>query len=83
MKEIDLRYVQTSCISHPVIVLANTLTKLAEEGVKEFKIYFSTDDIPENAMRFFLSKHSYCIEELSPLDDSKSRVVIARRCSDG
>ena len=79
MREIDLRYVQTSCTSHPVIVLANTLTKLSKEGVSEFKIYFNADDFPENALRFFLSRYSYCIEEQSPLD-SKSRVAIVRKC---
>ncbi|MEL9940501.1 MAG: hypothetical protein QW632_02080 [Ignisphaera sp.] len=82
MREIDLRYVPASCTSHPVIVLANTLKDLEREGVEKFKLIFNVDDIPVNAIKFFLSKHGYCVEEERPLDN-KSMSVLASRCGKG
>jgi len=77
-KEIDVRNVPTSCTSHPVMVLANALSYLAKEDIDVVKIYFNVSDIPENVVKFFLSKHRYSIEEIKVLDNN-SRLIIAKK----
>jgi hypothetical protein len=77
-REVDLRSVQASCTSHPVIKLQSILDSLVEEGVKEVKIYFRAEDIPEGVMMFLLSRKGYTVKESRRLDDG-SLVFIAER----
>jgi hypothetical protein len=77
-REVDLRSVQVSCTSHPVIKLRSILDSLVEEGVKEVKIYFRAEDIPEGVMMFLLSSKGYTVKESRRLDDG-SLVFIAER----
>ncbi len=77
-KEIDLRYVSVSCTSHPVIKLGNALAGLASEDIDEIRILFRSDDIPEEAMKLFLSKYGYVVEDIKNIDD-RSSLLIARK----
>ncbi len=79
-KEIDLRYTSASCTSHPIVRLSNIIPSLASEGVDEVKIILREDDIPREAMRFFLLKYNYYIERFEELEKGILQ-VIARRIS--
>jgi len=51
---------------------------LLKKGVKEVKVFFKVEDIPENIMKLILSTFSYSVEESRKLDDG-SFVFIAKR----
>lgn len=78
LKEIDLRYTPTTCTSHPVATLINTLKNLEKEGANKFKLIFNVDDIPRNIVKFFLAEHGYCIEEESPLDNKSVSILVSK-----
>lgn len=78
-KEIDLRYVSVNCTSHPVIKLGHALAGLASEDVDEIRILFRSDDIPEGAMKLFLSKYGYVVEDLRKIDDGSSLLIAKKR----
>jgi hypothetical protein len=77
-REVDLRSVTISCTSHPVIKLRGVIDSLVEEGVKEVKIYFRVEDIPEDIMKLLLSRKGFTVKESRRLDDG-SLVYIAER----
>ncbi|MEM1772043.1 MAG: hypothetical protein QXV81_08825 [Ignisphaera sp.] len=78
VEEMDLRNIPSTCTSHPVVVLSNKLSEISRRNVDEIRIYINLDDIPINAMEFFLSRYNYCIKELKNID-GKSVFIIARR----
>jgi len=77
-EEVDLRSIPVSCTSHPIIKLKDTLRILVEKGVKEVRVFFRSEDIPENLVRVILSRHSYSVEELRRLNNG-SILLIAKR----
>jgi len=77
-EEVDLRYTPISCTSHPVVRLRNVIGSLVERGVREVRVFFKAEDIPEDIMKLFLSKHGYLVKESRRLDDG-SLMFIARR----
>jgi hypothetical protein len=79
-EEVDLRYTSVGCTSHPIVRLSNIIPSLASEGVDEVKIIFKEDDIPREALKYFLLKYNYSIESFEELDRGFLR-VIARRIS--
>ena len=77
-EDIDLRDIPVSCASHPIIKLKDTIKILVEKGVKEIRVFFRVGDVPENLVKFILSKHGYSIEELRKLNNG-SLLIIAKR----
>ncbi|MEM0153769.1 MAG: hypothetical protein QXP12_06580 [Ignisphaera sp.] len=57
---------------------ANKLSEISRRNVDEIRIYINLDDIPINAIKFFLSRYNYYIKELKNID-GKSVFIIARR----
>ncbi|MEL9940950.1 MAG: hypothetical protein QW348_04765 [Ignisphaera sp.] len=77
-KEIDLRGVPSSCNSHPIAVLVNSLRSISREEVEEIRIIFNASDIPVNLLRFFLSREGFTVVELVYFDKN-AVVAIARK----
>jgi len=40
---------------------------------------FRSDDIPEGAMKLFLSKYGYVVEDLRKIDDGSSLLIAKKR----
>jgi hypothetical protein len=79
VKELDLRSVRISCSSHPIIVLSNVIPSIASEGVDEIRIVFREEDIPEGALKLFLSKYSYFVEEVEKVGEGVLLAVARKR----
>jgi len=79
VEEVDLRFTPEGCTSHPVIKLSQIVPSLALRGVKVAVVHFKEDDIPLSAMKMFLSKYGYSVEEVVRLDDNSLTVIAKRR----
>jgi hypothetical protein len=79
VKELDLRYIPASCTSHPIIKLSSLLPSIASEGFDEIRIIFREEDIPENAMKFFLSKYNYFVEEVKRISEGIILMIARKR----
>jgi len=79
VKELDLRHVPASCTSHPIIRLSSLLPSIASEGFDEIRIIFREEDIPENVMKFFLSKYNYFVEEVKRISEGVILMIARKR----
>lgn len=79
VKELDLRHAPAGCASHPIIVLSNMMPSIASEGVDEIRIVFREEDIPEDALKLFLSKYNYFVENVEKTSEGILRAVARKR----
>ncbi len=81
VEEVDLRFTPEGCTSHPIIKLSQIVPSLALRGVGIVRVHFREDDIPLAAMKLFLSKYGYSVEEVVRLDDNTLTAIARRRPS--
>jgi len=79
VKELDLRYISAGCTSHPIIKISNLLPSVASEGFDEIKIIFREEDIPENALKLFLSKYNYFVEKVEKISEGIILMIARKR----
>jgi hypothetical protein len=79
VKELDLRHASAGCASHPIIMLSSMMSSIASEGVDEIRIVFREEDIPKDALKLFLSKYNYFVENFEKISEGTLRVVARKR----
>jgi hypothetical protein len=55
------------------------IPSIASEGVDEIRIVFREEDIPEGALKLFLSKYSYFVEEVEKVGEGVLLAVARKR----
>ena len=78
-EEIDLRFTPEGCTAHPVVKLGELVPSLARKGVEAVRVYFKENEVPLEAMKLFLSKYGYAVEEVTRLSDGSLMVFAKRR----
>jgi hypothetical protein len=55
------------------------MPSIASEGVDEIRIVFREEDIPEDALKLFLSKYNYFVENVEKTSEGILRAVARKR----
>lgn len=74
---VDVRFVPETCSSHPAIALSQRLNSLGGD-VDSIEVLYRPQDIPDQVVFLFLTKHGFRVIEVSVLNDGSKKVTAVR-----